>query len=97
MQTEQGQLNGILCGYKPHVRPADRFADRLRIGGIILVCLHVWFDELRCHQLHGVPETGELTGPVVSTPASLHPDQAGLQLRARGVPKGVPNPKSQHA
>ena len=41
---------------KPHVGPADRFADRLGIHGIILMALDVGLRIGRRHQANGVAE-----------------------------------------
>jgi hypothetical protein len=54
MQTQQCLLFCVLNRYKPHVRTANRFADRLCIRRIVLISLHVRLDELRRDELHCV-------------------------------------------
>src|SRR5262249_22797598 len=41
MEHQAALLLGRLGRHKPHVRPANRFADRLGISGIVLLSLHV--------------------------------------------------------
>jgi len=60
--------------------PCDCLADRLRIGGIVLVCLNVGFNELRCHEMYRVPQCLQLARPVMSAAACFHADQAGRQV-----------------
>src|SRR5262249_4138291 len=57
-----------------------RLTDRLRITRIRLAALDVGLDVLRRHQLHGVPELGNLTCPIMRTAAGLHADQTRRQL-----------------
>src|SRR5262245_26158560 len=66
--------------HERHARPPDRLADRLGINRISLAALDVGLDVLRRHQLHGVPELGNLTCPVMRTAARLHADQTRRQL-----------------
>src|SRR5215471_13002615 len=80
MQRQYALLIERLDRDKPHVRPDDGFADRLSIGCIGLVPLHVWLDVLRWDQPHGMAETGEFARPVVRSGARLHPDQTSRQL-----------------
>ena len=54
MQRQYRLLLDVLDWNKSHARAAHRLADRLGIGGIVLVALHVRLDELRGHQAHGV-------------------------------------------
>jgi len=42
-----GLLLGGLDRHKAHPRPAHRLADRLGIGGIVLVARHIRLDPLR--------------------------------------------------
>ena len=47
VQREHGLLLDALDRHEAHVRSPHRFADRLGVGDIVLVALHVGFDELR--------------------------------------------------
>lgn len=64
-------------GHKAHVRPPDRFADRLGVGGVVLATLAVRDHELRRHQAHVMAEPDQLARPVVRTCARFNADQAG--------------------
>lgn len=66
--------------YKAHVGPAHRLADRLRVGSIIFVRLRVRFNELRCHQLYGIPHRGQLARPVMRAAARPMPIEHGGRL-----------------
>src|SRR5262249_55038674 len=48
---------------------------------IRLAALDIGLDVLRRHQLHGVPQLGNLTRPIMRTAAGLHADQTRRQLR----------------
>jgi hypothetical protein len=63
-----------------HVGSAHGFADRFGIGHVVLVGLHVWLHELRCHQFYGVPKAFQLPRPVMRAAAGFHADQARLQV-----------------
>jgi len=62
--------------HEAHVRPAHRFADRLRIIGVVLVALHIRLHELRRNQLHRNSVRLECSRPVVRATTSLHADHA---------------------
>jgi hypothetical protein len=66
-------------GNEAHIGTAHRFADRFGICGVVLVRLDVRFDELRGHQLYGMPERFQLPRPVMRAAARFHADQAGWQ------------------
>src|SRR2546427_4332359 len=63
----------LVC-YEAHTQPAHCLADRLGIGGVVLVALDVGLYELRCDQLHAITERSKLARPVVRTTASFHTD-----------------------
>ena len=63
-----------------HQRRLPGFDDKVRVGRIIFVRLHVRLDELRRHQLHGMSHHGQLARPVMRAAARLPPDQARRQL-----------------
>ena len=59
-----------LDGHKTHVGAGDGFANRHRVGGVVLAFLAreaVGGNKLGCHQAHGVAELGELARPMVGT------------------------------
>jgi hypothetical protein len=76
MKRQQSLAFLVLDGDEAHVRPTDRPADRLRVGGIGLVPLHVVLCVLRRDQSHFVTKVDKLTHPAMRARASLHPDQA---------------------
>jgi hypothetical protein len=51
--------------HKAHARTMHRLADRLGIGLVVLVALHVRLDILRRHQAHRMAEPGDLSCPAV--------------------------------
>lgn len=60
-----------------HVGSGDGFADGGRIGGVVLAALAahpVRRNELGGHQLHGVAELAEFSGPVVGAGTGFHAD-----------------------
>jgi len=79
-QHQRSLLFGRLHRHKPHPRPAHGFANRLRIGRIILVARHVRLHPLR-RQKHGlVPQRCELTRPVLRSATGFNPDPHRWQL-----------------
>ena len=66
--------------HEAHVRPAHRFADRLRIVDIVLAALAVRIHKLRGHQPRGVPELGKLPSPIMRSATGFHTDDARRQL-----------------
>ena len=66
--------------HKAHTRPLHRLADRLGIGGIILLAFDVGFDIGRRHQPHGMAEHLQLARPVMRRCAGFDPDKTGRQL-----------------
>ena len=49
-------------------RPPHRFADGLRVVGVVLLALEVGFDDLRRDQLDLVAHAAEFPRPARSTP-----------------------------
>ena len=80
MQRQHGLLLGVLDRHEAHVRPAHRLTDGFGIGHVVLVRLDIGLDELRGHQLHGVPERLQLPRPVMRAAARFHADQARRQV-----------------
>src|SRR4029453_8369138 len=73
-------LLGRLDWDKAHRRPQDCFADRLRIGCVVLAALHIGFHIRWRHQLHLMPERYEFPSPIMRARAGLNPDRAGREL-----------------
>ena len=65
--------------HKPHGRPPYRLADRLGVGGVVLVALDVGFHVLRRHQPHLVAKLREFTCPTVGCRAGFYADKATRQ------------------
>ena len=72
-------LLGRLDRYEPHGWTPHRLADRLGVGGIVLVALDVGLHILRRHQTNLMPELRQLARPIMRRGASLHADQARRQ------------------
>src|ERR1035437_3873567 len=68
-------LLGRFDRYKPHSWAPHRFADRLGVGGIVLVALDVGLYILRRHQTNLMSELRQLARPVVRRGAGLHADE----------------------
>src|SRR3954453_5230670 len=79
MLHQPALLLGRLRSPKSHRRPANRLADRLGIGRIVLVALDVSLHVLRWHQTNLVTELRQLTGPLVRRGTGLHAYQARPQ------------------
>jgi len=57
-----------------------RLTDRLGVGRIVLVRLHVRLHELRRHQLHLMSQLAELPRPVVGTSTGFQAHQTRWQI-----------------
>jgi hypothetical protein len=77
-------LLGGLGWYKPHVGPADRFANGLCVSRIVLLPLDVGLHIGGRHQPHGVTQCLELARPMVRRAAGFDPDQTWRQLLEKG-------------
>jgi len=65
--AEAGDVgSGVMCGQR---------AGRRHITRIRLAALEISLDVLRRHQLHGVPEVGNRTRPIMRTAAGLRADE----------------------
>jgi hypothetical protein len=65
---------------KAHGRTRHCLGDRLRIGSVGLVALHIGLHVRGRHQPDLVPERDQLACPVVCRCTSLHADEAGREL-----------------
>ena len=70
----------VLTGNEAHGRAGHRLADRLRVGGVVLVALDVRLHVLGRDQPDLVPQLDQLAGPMVGAAAGLHADQARRQV-----------------
>ena len=64
---------------EPHGWAPDRFADRLSVGGIVLVALDVGLYILRRHHLNLVAQLRQLARPIMCRGAGFHADEAWRQ------------------
>jgi hypothetical protein len=81
MQHENSLLIGALDRDKPHVRPAHRLANCLRIRGVVLSTLDIGLHVSRRHQLYSVPKLCKFAPPIMRRRAGFHPDQARFETR----------------
>lgn len=80
--TVQHQHTLALCAldrHEPHRRSGHCLADRLGVGGVVLLPAKIGLHIGRRHQPHLVAERGNLARPMVSRGARFHPNQAGTQ------------------
>ena len=80
VEHQAALLLGRLGRDEPHVRPADCLADRLCIGGIILLPLDVGLHVGRRHQPNGVAKRLQLARPMVRRGTGFDANQAWRQL-----------------
>src|ERR1039458_4992950 len=64
---------------EPHGWGPDCFADRLGVGGIVLVALDVGLHILRRNQTNLVAELRQFTRPIMCRGAGFHADEAWRQ------------------
>lgn len=88
MRVQQPGQHSLLFGLfdsdKPHVGPGNRFADRLRIGGIRFTAFDIRLHKLRHHQFDDMSLRHELSGPKVSAATRFHANQTQRQIREEG-------------
>lgn len=80
VEHQAGLLLGCLRLHEPHVRPRHCLADRLGVGGIVLLPLDVELHVGRRHQSHRMAQRLELARPMMRRGAGLDPYEAGRQL-----------------
>jgi hypothetical protein len=66
--------------HKAHAGPGDRFADRFRIRGVVLLPLQVWLDASGRDQPDLVPQRRDLARPAVRAGAGLQANKTGRQV-----------------
>ena len=66
--------------HEAHARPLHCFTNRLGVGRVVLLPLHVWLYIGRRYQFHGVTERRQLARPVVRRRACLYADRARCEL-----------------
>src|SRR4249919_374313 len=76
VKRQAALLLGRLGLDEPHVWSAYGFADRLRIGRIVLMPFHIGLNVSWRHQLYGVAPCLQLARPMVRRGTSLHANQA---------------------
>ena len=79
MLHQSSLLLGRFDRYEPHGWPPHRLADRLSVGGIVLVALDVGLHILRRHQPDLMPELRQLARPIMRRGASFHADKTWRQ------------------
>src|SRR5215470_14756175 len=80
MKRQTTLLLRCLGLYEPHVRPANGLTDRLCVGGIVLLPLHVGLHISRRHEPDAVAERLKFTRPIMGRGAGLDANQAWRQL-----------------
>jgi len=65
MKRQTALLLSRLGWHEPHIGSRDRFANRFRIGGIVLLSLDIRFHIGRRHQAHSVTERLKFARPVM--------------------------------
>jgi hypothetical protein len=68
----------VLTDDKAFSKAASALA--LCVSRVILICLDVGFDELRCHQADSMTHSFKLACPVVGATASFHADETRRQI-----------------
>ena len=80
VEHQAALLLGRFGRHEPHVRPLHRLADRLRVGGIVLLPLHVRLYIGRRHELHGVAKGLQFTRPMMRRRTRFDADHARREL-----------------
>ena len=93
---QDGLLIRCLDLNKPHGRPCHRFADRFRIGHVVLVPLHIGLHVARRHQTHLVPQCFDLPCPVMRGGAGLHTNQTRRLFLEEGKHLTPPQLSADH-
>lgn len=81
MQGQEHLLFRVLHRHAAHRRPGHGLANRLGIGGVVLVGFDVGLDELRCHEFYRVAQSRQTPRPIMGTAAGLDADEAGRPVR----------------
>jgi hypothetical protein len=76
VQHQYRLLVDALDRHEAHRRPGDSFADRFRVGSVVLVPLHIGPHVLRWDEPNRMPELLGLASPMMGTRARLQANQA---------------------
>ncbi len=88
-------LLGRLHRHEAHRWPLDGFANRLGIGRVILVALHVGLHILRRHETNLMAKRPQLARPVMRRRAGLHADQTSWHAGKECEHLAAPQPLAQ--
>jgi hypothetical protein len=66
--------------HKAHGRTHHHFRDGLGIAAVIFMCLDIWLDELRCHELHLMAIRTEASRPIMHTALGFYAHASRGQL-----------------
>ena len=95
MQHQHALALGALDRHEPHGRPGDRFADRLGVGGVVLLTPNIGLHVAGRHQPNLVAQRRDLPRPVVCRSTGFHTNQAGRkgpeELQHLGAPQLPPD------
>jgi hypothetical protein len=83
MKHQAALLLDRLDRNEAHIRPPDCFADRLRVGRVILLSLDIGLHVGRRYQTHGVAKRLKLARPIVRGRASFDANEARRKLRKK--------------
>src|SRR5208283_2802644 len=80
MHRQDCLLFDVLDRHEAHSGPAHRLADRLRIGDVVFIRLHIRLHKLWCNKPYRMSKALQRTSPMMRTGASLHTNYAGRQV-----------------
>jgi hypothetical protein len=96
VQHQHALLFRALHRHEPHRRPRRRFADRRRIGRVVLLPAHIGLHISWRYQLRVMTEPLELARPVMRGGAGFDADDACRQLRHERQELTPPHRTPQH-
>ena len=80
MKRQTALLLGRLGRHEPHVWSGNRLANRFRVGGIVLLSLHIGLHVGRRHQPYSMAKRLKFARPMMRRRAGLDTNEAGRQL-----------------
>src|SRR5689334_13044369 len=83
MKHQAALLLDRLDRHEPHVGPRDRFANRLRVGRVILLSLDIRLHVGRRYKTHDMSNCLKLARPVMRRCASFDANEARWELREK--------------